>query len=57
MDYLMMLKEHLRLLWHLRNGTKIMGAKFIKCYFELFLRWAATKIPKKIRTVGFVSED
>jgi hypothetical protein len=33
----MTLKEHLKLFWHLRNGTKIFDAKFVKRYLKLFL--------------------
>jgi hypothetical protein len=46
---------YLRLFWPLRNGTKISDAKFVRCYLELFLGGAATKIPEKIKSVGFVS--
>jgi hypothetical protein len=54
MNYLTTLWEHLRLFWRLRNGTKISDAKFVRCYPELFLG-GGTKIPEKIKPVGFVS--
>jgi hypothetical protein len=54
MNYLTTLKEHLRLFWRLRNDIKISDAKFVRCYLELFLGGAATKIPEKIKSVGFV---
>jgi hypothetical protein len=49
------LEEHVRLLWRFRNGTKLSDAKFERCYLELFLGGAATDIPEKISSVGFVS--
>jgi hypothetical protein len=55
MNYLTTLYEHLRLFWRLRKGTKISDVKFVRCYLELFLGGAATKIPDKIKSVGFVS--
>jgi hypothetical protein len=44
-----------RLFSRLRNGTKISDAKSVWCCLELFLGGTATKIPEKIKSVGFVS--
>lgn len=40
MNYLMALKEYLRLFLCLKNGTKALDAKFIRCYLKIFLGWA-----------------
>jgi hypothetical protein len=55
LEWIIYALKHLRLFWLLRSGTKISDAKFVKCYLELFLGGAATKIPEKIKSVGFVS--
>jgi hypothetical protein len=57
MNYLIMLKEHLKLFWHLRNITELQGAKFVWSYLILFPQDGSYKIPEKIKLVGFVSED
>jgi hypothetical protein len=54
MNYLTKLWEHLTLFWRLKNGTKISDAKFVRCFLELFLEGAATEIPEKTKSVGFV---
>jgi hypothetical protein len=38
----------------LRNGTKISDVKFVRWYLELFMGGTSTRIPKKIKSVGFV---
>jgi hypothetical protein len=45
----------MRLFWRLRNGTEISYAKFVRCISNYFWEGAATKIPEKIKSVGFVS--
>jgi hypothetical protein len=47
MDYLTTFKEHLRLFWSLRKGTKILHAKFVRCFLELFLGWSTYEYPRE----------
>jgi hypothetical protein len=55
MDYFTTLREHMLLFWYCRNGKKVSHAKFVRCYLEMFLAWAATKISEKMKSVGLVS--
>jgi hypothetical protein len=55
MNYLMMLKDHLRLFWHLRNGIKLSDVKFVRSYLELFLKDGSFENPQENQVGGFCS--
>jgi hypothetical protein len=56
MDYLITLKEYLKLFWRLRKGTNISDVKFVRCYLELFLGGSSYKNSGENQVgVGFVS--
>jgi hypothetical protein len=52
MNYVTTLKEHLRLFWRLRNGTKVSDAKFIRRYLELFLGGGSYENPRENQVGG-----
>jgi hypothetical protein len=51
MNYLMTLKEHLRLFWRSGEGVRLQVGKVLS---RTSSERVATKIPEKIKSVGFV---